>query len=549
MKSIRIALCQMNPTVGDLEGNSRKILEGYWKAAQRFKTDLVVFPELSLCGYSPEDLVLRKSFVDQNRKFMNRLAQKMTGPACIVGYVRRKNGKTLNSAAVIQNARISSNYSKKILPNYGVFDEKRIFAPGEDSGIFRIKGIPIGLNICEDLWEEDLKLSPCAHEVKKGAKILINISASPYHAGKMNERLKILQRRARQTHCPIVYVNMVGGQDELVFDGRSMVVDQKGTLILLAQSFKEDVQVVSFELQGRSGVSVTESRKREPLLTGAGEIYQALVLGTKDYVEKNKFKGILIGLSGGIDSALTACIAVDAIGKHRVTGVTMPSKFSSRGTRRDAEKIAKNLGIHLQTIPIGQLMDAFTRALSLSFKGTKPNIAEENIQSRIRGTLLMALSNKFGHLVLTTGNKSETSVGYCTLYGDTAGGFAVLKDVPKTVVYQLALYVNQRTKKTIVPGSTIRRAPTAELKVNQKDQDTLPPYVLLDQIIKGYVEEDLDLETLRKRRFNKVVLTRVIKMIDQSEYKRRQSPPGVKITPKSFGRDRRMPITNLFSET
>ena len=546
MKSLRIALCQINPTVGDLKGNAGKIVE-YYKRAQAFEPDIVVFPELSLTGYPPEDLVLRESFLRETRKHLEMIAKQIEAPVCIAGFVGTRNGKIFNSAAVIKGSRILTIYSKHSLPNYGVFDEKRTFSPGARPGIIKVKGVPVGLSICEDIWENNPALNPCIQQAKKGAKILINISASPFHAGKLDDRLELLKRRTKETGCPIVYVNMAGGQDELVFDGRSLVMDQKGNLVLLAKSFKEDLKLIEFNLN-RNGLEALDRMDREVLPKGVEEIYRALVLGTRDYVQKNGFKNALVGLSGGIDSALTAAIAVRAIGKERVLGITMPSKYSSSGTRTDARRIAENLGMKFLAVPIRDIFNAFLKILSPSFKGTKTGIAEENLQSRIRGAILMPLSNKFGHLVLTTGNKSEVSVGYSTLYGDTAGGFAVLKDVPKQVVYQLAEHVNQKSGKAVIPESTIERAPSAELKYNQKDQDTLPPYEILDRIIKGYVEEDRGFKELAGKGLNRNILKKVIRMIDSNEYKRRQTPPGIKITPKSFGRDRRMPITNRFSE-
>lgn len=564
MKKIKIALCQINPTVGDLAGNQEKIVGFYRRAMRMARPDLVVFPECALTGYPPEDLLLSESFVKENICHLKNMAKEFKEATVIVGFVYKANQKKYNSAAVIKNSKISAVYSKHILPNYGVFDEKRYFSYGTGVGIINVKGIPIGMSICEDIWEGDLTISPCMKQAKAGAKILVNISASPYYAGKFQNRLSLLRERVKQTHCPIVYVNMVGGQDELIFDGRSTVLDQKGKLAVLAKSFEEDLKFIEFTDEngtfsnGRlTGLPICQRRshrklgnfcQKENLLKGTEEIYQALVLGTRDYVEKNGFKSVVVGLSGGIDSSLVACIAVDALGRDRVIGVTMPSRYSSEGTRSDAFRLAQNLGIKFLNIPIERVFKSFLKTLSPFFKGTKAGIAEENLQSRIRGMLLMALSNKYGHLVLTTGNKSEVSVGYCTLYGDTAGGFAMLKDVPKTVVYKLSDWVNKKLGKEIIPQSVIARAPTAELKPNQKDQDSLPPYELLDKIIKGYVEEDLGYEDLLKRGFKGGILKKVIKMIDSNEYKRRQSPPGIKITPKSFGKDRRMPITNRYKE-
>lgn len=547
MQSLRMALCQINPTVGDLSGNSEKIIHFYRKAIQQRQPDLVIFPECALPGYPPEDLVLSESFLRSNMQRIQIIAKEMKQSVALVGFVQYKNGKAFNSVAVIKDSKIVTVYSKHSLPNYSVFDEKRYFSAGQNAGIFKLKGIPIGCSICEDIWESNLKINPCLNQASRGAKILINISASPYHAGKFNDRLRLLRTRVRQTRCPIVYVNMVGGQDELIFDGRSIVLDRQGNLVALGKPFEEDLKVVEFEFaDGRATFRVDARIETETQLKGIEEIYRALVLGTRDYVEKNGFKSVVIGLSGGIDSSLTACLAVNALGKERVVGVRMPSRYSSQHTFNDAKIMANNLGIKCLTIPIENVFKAYLKTLAPIFKGLKPNITEENLQSRIRGTILMALSNKFGHLVLTTGNKSEVSVGYCTLYGDTAGGFAVLKDVPKTIVYQLSQYINQKAVRPIIPRTVLVRPPTAELRPNQKDQDTLPPYDLLDKIIRHYVEEDKGFKALLRKGFKKAILSRVIWMIDANEYKRRQSPPGIKITPKSFGKDRRMPITNRF---
>lgn len=555
MKTLRIAICQINSTVGDLDGNSKKIIKFYSQAIQN-SPDIIIFPECALPGYPPEDLLLREDFIQSNLDHLKIIANEVKDSCLIVGFIDRRKEGIYNSAAIVKNKKISTVYHKHSLPNYGVFDEKRYFVPGNLPGVLKINGIPIGISICEDIWENNLKINSCLIQAKKrGAKILINISASPYYAGRFQDRLKLLQRRVKQTGCPIVYVNMSGGQDELIFDGRSTVLDRKGHIVLLSKSFEEDLKFVDFEMDEKSKLVYPSTytlnntaKLTEPLSTGTEEIYQALVLGTRDYIEKNGFKSVLVGLSGGIDSSLVACIAVDAIGKERVIGVTMPSRYSSNETKTDALRLAENLGIQCLTIPIEEVFTAFLNTLFSAFKNMQPNIAEENIQSRIRGTILMALSNKFGHLVLTTGNKSEVSVGYCTLYGDTAGGFAVLKDVPKTVVYQLSKFVNKKSGKTIIPETVIVRAPTAELKPNQKDQDSLPPYDLLDKIIQGYVEEDKGFKELLGQKFPKEILSRVIKMIDANEYKRRQSPLGIKITPKSFGKDRRMPVTNRFTD-
>ncbi|MBI2916269.1 MAG: NAD+ synthase [Elusimicrobia bacterium] len=548
MKTIKIVLCQINPTVGDLRGNSRKILDFYRRAVSRHDPDLVVFPECALAGYPAEDLLLKPIFLKENASSIQKIARTIQSPPAIVGFVHTQGKNVYNSAAVLGRSRIQMIYSKQSLPNYGVFDEKRYFTPGTRDGIFYIKGIPVGLSICEDIWQEGAN-NPCLRQSKMGARILINVSASPYHAGKLKDRLSLFRKRIRQTKTPLVYVNLVGGQDELLFDGRSLVLGADGNLKLLAQSFAEDTQCSVFECSESGRLEpVSGPDNRNKTMGKIEEIYEALVLGTRDYMEKNGFQTAIVGLSGGIDSALTACIAQDALGKERVWGVTMPTRYTSKGTYRDAVRLSQNCGIRILKIPIEKIFKSYLESLSPVFRGARPDVTEENLQPRIRGNILMALSNKFHGLVLTTGNKSEISVGYCTLYGDTAGGFAVLKDVPKTLVYQLARYANVKDGKNRIPESTIRRAPTAELKKNQKDQDTLPPYDLLDTIIQRYIEEDKSVPDLIRYGFDKPTLTRVLRMIDRNEYKRRQSPPGIKITPKSFGKDRRMPLTNRFHE-
>lgn len=544
--AFRIAVCQIDPTVGDLAGNSQKIVEYYRKAVSAHSPDLVVFPECALIGYPPEDLLLKKSFLDAARDALDGISREAGGTPLIVGTALARKGLAFNSAVCLQNGKIRWTYSKKILPNYGVFDEKRYFSPGGDPGVFRVKGVPMGISICEDIWEDDMKVSPCMAQARSGAALLINISASPFFAGKFGVRHRLLKRRARQTGLPIVYVNCSGGQDELVYDGRSMAVDERGRLQVLAKSFEEDTRVVHVELSGKRVSSIRPDKAAMP--TGVAEIHQAIVLGTRDYIDKNGFKSAVVGLSGGVDSALVAALAVEAIGPDRVVGVTLPSRFSSSGTRSDAEKLARNLGIRFLKIPIQRIYQAYLKELAPYLKGRPADTTEENLQPRIRAALLMALSNRYGHLVLTTGNKSEISVGYCTLYGDTAGGFAVLKDAPKGVVYEMARYVNHRAGRAVIPLSTLRRAPSAELKSGQKDQDTLPPYPLLDRILDGYVKGDLSYGELLRKGLDGRTVRRVIKMVDANEYKRRQSPPGVKITPKAFGRDRRMPITNRFSD-
>lgn len=549
MKNLRLSVCQINPVVGDLSGNSEKILRFYDRAVRRDRPDLVVFPECSLTGYPPEDLLLKESFLRETRKHMDALAAKLDRSWACVGSVHSRGGKVYNAAVLVRRGKIAGIYAKQSLPNYGVFDEKRYFSPGSDPGIYRVEGVPVGFSVCEDIWDGGEKVNPCVRQAQRGAKILVNLSASPYHAGKLKVRLDLLKARSRQTRCPVVYANMVGGQDELVLDGRSLALDAGGSLRALAKGFEEDILTVDFEAgSGRATVRVLQGKMETAPADVIAEIYQALVLGTRDYVEKNRFGSVVVGLSGGIDSALVAAIAVEALGPDRVTGVTMPSRFSSAATRRDARRLAQNLGIAFRSVSIEKIFKAYRETLAPLFAGRAPDITEENLQSRIRGTLLMALSNKFGHLVLTTGNKSEVSVGYCTLYGDTAGGFALLKDVPKTDVYRLSRFVNRRAGRELIPRSILERAPTAELKPNQKDQDTLPEYELLDKMIRLYVEEDRGYGEMVRKGISAGLLKKTLRMIDGNEYKRRQSPPGVKITPKAFGRDRRMPITNRFRE-
>ncbi len=557
--SLKIAVCQINSTVGDLKENGDKIVS-YYREACKKGADLAIFPECALCGYPPEDLLLRSSFLKSNEVTLKKIAKEIKETRALIGFAHREKDKIYNSCALLGNGKILSIYSKRDLPNYGVFDEKRYFTPGTGLGLIKIKGQLLGISICEDIWTDSSE-NIYLKQAKKGAELLINISASPYHAGKFKSRYNLLRRRALQTHLPILYVNLVGGQDELVFDGRSFAVDRYGKIVLRAKSFEEDIKIFQLSpvvIPAKAGIQKDnftglDSRFRgnddlEPLSQEIEDIYAALRLGTRDYVEKNGFKSVLIGLSGGIDSALTAAIASDALGPQRVLVVTMPSPYTSNETLSDSKKLAENLKIKILTLPIHALFDSYLKALESSFLGKERDITEENLQSRIRGTLLMALSNKFGSLVLTTGNKSEVSVGYSTLYGDTAGGFAVIKDISKTMVYKLSEYINKKAGREVIPQSTIDRPPTAELKENQRDQDTLPPYDILDRMIQGYVEEDKGFEALSRKGFDPELLKKVIHMIDMSEYKRRQSPPGIKMTPKAFGRDRRMPITNKYKE-
>lgn len=544
MKTLRIALAQINTTVGDFEGNSHKILN-YVTQAMWSGVNIVVFPELTLTGYPPEDLLLKKHFVDDNLGALKAIAPRIKKMTAIIGFVDRdREGRIYNAAAVIINGKIKGIYRKNYLPNYGVFDEKRYFTKGQEIKVFSENGIRFAVNICEDIWRDN---GSCALAVKKGAQVLFNLSASPYHAGKTKEREKVLMACAKKNRIFVAYCNLIGGQDELVFDGSSVILNPQGKVIAAGKAFEEDLIVTDIR-SGAEKTFLATSVVREKISIQE-EIYKALVLGTRDYICKNGFQKVVIGLSGGIDSALVAAIARDAIGKENVLAVSMPSPYTSGETRADAKRVATNLGIDFKEVPIKKVFTAYFETLKPVFKGLKPNIAEENVQARIRGNILMALSNKFGHLVLTTGNKSEIAVGYCTLYGDMAGGFAVIKDVPKTTVYELVRFVNSQAGWPIIPKSIIARAPTAELKKNQKDQDTLPPYPVLDKILKAYVEEDKGLSHLPKGKSRIHLTKRIISLIDRMEYKRRQAPLGVKITPKAFGKDRRLPITNQYKET
>jgi NAD+ synthase (glutamine-hydrolysing) len=531
---MKIAIAQINTTVGDIEDNGHKILE-YANRARRMGAAIVVFPELAICGYPPEDLLLKPSFIEENLKAIRVAAKKIFGVVAIIGFADRQKKGLYNAAALIENGRIKGVYHKTYLPNYGVFDEKRYFKEGGAPFVFKLGSVVCGITICEDVWYAQ---GPVRLEAKKGAKIIFVINASPYHAGKGKLRQEIMAKQARANKVSIIYANLVGGQDELVFDGQSFVVNNKGAVIARAGAFKEDLAIVDMGAR-----ATTAARPINPL----DEIYQALVLGLGDYVHKNGFKKVVIGLSGGIDSAVTAAIAREALGRENVIGVSMPSMFTARESKDETVKLSRNLGIKLYEIPIGNIFGAYLRDLKKVFTGHPRDITEENIQARIRGNILMAISNKFGYLVLTTGNKSEVSCGYCTLYGDMAGGFSVIKDVPKMLVYKLAKRVINKNGE-IIPRRIIARPPTAELRPNQKDTDTLPPYEILDPIIEAYVEKDRSLQEIARSGKNKTLALKVIRMIDRNEYKRRQASPGVKITPKAFGRDRRMPLTNRFVE-
>jgi NAD+ synthase (glutamine-hydrolysing) len=571
MHQLRIALAQINVTVGDLEANVAKILDSVGAAKSR-GADLVAFPELVIPGYPPEDLLLKPSFVEANIEAMQRIAQATGDITAVVGFADRRDD-IYNAAAVCCDGQVVGVYRKQYLPNYSVFDENRYFQAGVEAPVFRWGEIVFGVNVCEDIWYPGGPTR--AQAFLGGAQLVINISASPYHAGKGVHRERMLATRAADNVCVVAFCNLVGGQDELVFDGQSLVFNAQGNLLARGRAFEEDLIVVDLDLGAVFNRRLHDPRRRKieraeegsaPLVTlphtptpspkpgldleqvvpldHLEEVYNALTLGTRDYVHKNDFQTVLVGVSGGIDSSLVACIAADALGPEHVVGVRNPSRYTSDMSNDVAAQLAINLGIRLLTIPIEPAFQAYLEMLADQFAGTEPGVAEENIQARIRGNLWMALSNKFGWLVLTAGNKSEMSVGYATLYGDMAGGFAVIKDVPKTLVYELAEWRN--TQSPVIPEDAITRPPTAELRPDQKDTDSLPPYPVLDPILKAYVEEDRRVEEIVKMGFDPETVQRVIRMVDRTEYKRRQAPPGVRITQRAFGRDRRLPITNRF---
>ncbi|MBF0618602.1 MAG: NAD+ synthase [Candidatus Omnitrophica bacterium] len=530
---MKIALAQINTIVGDVDGNAQKALL-FLKEAALKKADLVVFPELTLTGYPPEDLVLKAHFIDRNLEALRAFLPAVKGIVAVIGFVDRdKSGKLYNAAAVIAQGAIRQVYHKQALPNYSVFDEKRYFTPGDQAGLVKICGYKVGINICEDMWEDD---GACATQARQGAELIINISCSPYEHNKLQVRQKLLQRRARAAGAPVVYVNLVGGQDELVFDGASMLVSPKGKVLAMGAQFKEELVVCDLAIGG--GVAKT--------LSPLEEIFAAVVLGTKDYIQKSGFKKVLIGISGGIDSAFVAAVAVEAIGKENVTGISMPTRFNAEATKNDARRLARNLGIRFLELPIEKVFKENLGLLSEHFSKEPFGLAEENLQARIRGNLLMAFSNKFGWLVLTTGNKSEMATGYCTLYGDMSGGFAVIKDILKTQVYALSDFYNDRAGKDVIPRSIIKRAPSAELRHDQKDQDSLPPYSELDAILTLYIEDHFSKEAIVKKGFQAEMVSRVVSLVDRNEYKRRQSPPGVKISSRAFGKDWRLPIVNKY---
>ncbi|HEV7524023.1 MAG TPA: NAD+ synthase [Acidimicrobiia bacterium] len=565
MPRLRVAAAQLNVVVGDLEGNAARILSAY-DAAEAAGCDLVVFPELTVTGYPPEDLLLRPAFVAQAAETLDKIAARTTRAAAVIGFPEAGHD-LYNSAAVCANGRIYGVYHKQLLPNYAVFDEQRYFvAPREPLPLFNIGGVKVGVSICEDAWSPT---GPILVEAAGGAELIVNLNASPYYAQRLAERETMLATRAADASVPILYANLVGGQDELVFDGASLVFDAQGILVARAKQFAEDLLVVDLDVRpalrkrqldprGRvealplPEILVSDPRppdprapaRIEPTLAPVHEVYEALVLGTRDYVRKNGFSDVLIGLSGGIDSALVAAIAVDALGAEHVTGVLMPSRYSSAHSISDADALVANLGMKSFTIPIEPAHAAFEAMLASVFENTAPGLAEENVQARVRGNVLMTISNKFGWMVLTTGNKSEMATGYATLYGDMAGGFAVIKDVPKTLVYALCNDLNERVGRDLVPRSVIEKPPSAELAPGQLDSDSLPPYEVLDPIVEGYVEDDLSVGELIALGHDADLTRRVARMIDRNEYKRRQAAPGVRVSPKAFGKDRRLPITN-----
>ncbi len=568
---MRLALAQIDPVVGDLDGN-RTLIVDRLDEARREGADLAVFPELAVTGYPPEDLLLRPGFLRAARESLEEIARAADGITALVG-VPLFDGDLFNACAVCADGAVQAVYRKRFLPNYGVFDEDRYFAPGRELVVLEIDGARVGITICEDMWQPG---PPATDLALAGAELLVNLSASPFHVGREREREAMFRTRARDNVCFVAFCNTVGGQDELVFDGHSVVLDDEGELLARAPGFEECLLVVDLDPSAVIGRRLRDVRRRalarelpEPpaattvsLAAGTGprgerragsvadfadeleQMRRALVLGLQDYVRKNGFAEIVVGVSGGIDSALTAALAAEALGPERVHCVSMPSRYSSEGTRGDARQLAANLGCDFRELPIEPVVDALGATLAGSFTGREPDLAEENMQARIRGTLLMALSNKFGWLLVATGNKSEMSVGYATLYGDMAGGFALLKDVFKTDVFRLSRHLNERAGRELVPVSTIERAPSAELRADQLDEDSLPPYDQLDRVLEAYVEEDRSLEELRADGFDPDVVRRAVALIDRAEYKRRQAPPGVRLRPKAFGRDRRTPITN-----
>jgi NAD+ synthase (glutamine-hydrolysing) len=540
-KGLKVGLSQLNPLVGDLLGNEGKILADYAKAEEA-GCDVVVYPELTITGYPPEDLLLKKAFVRDNELAVERIAARTKGCAALIGFVKADGDQLFNAVALCRNGGVQGVYLKQLLPNYAVFDEDRYFTPGPAlvngaaAGLFSLDDVTVGVTICEDIWYAD---GPVAAQAASGVRIMLNLNASPFHEGKNVQREQMLSARAKETNSAIVYVNQVGAQDELVFDGSSVVVDCNGVIACRMKSFQSDFAVVTIGSDG----TVTPTHV-EPFASDLDRVYDALVVGTRDYVHKNGFTDVVIGLSGGIDSSIVAAIAVDALGADHVHGVAMPSRYSSQGSLDDADKLATALGIDHRVVSIEPAFGAYLEMLQPSFSGRDPDLTEENLQSRVRGMTLMALSNKFGWMVLTTGNKSEMAVGYFTIYGDSAGGYAAIKDVFKTQVFALCRRINERAGREIIPETVITKPPSAELRPDQRDDQSLPAYEDLDPILRHYIDNDLTVPEIQKLGFDAAVVARIARLVDINEYKRRQCAPGVRISEKAFGKDRRMPITN-----
>jgi NAD+ synthase (glutamine-hydrolysing) len=539
-RELRVALAQMNCHVGDVSGNADRIIDLGARARRELGAELVVFPELAITGYPPEDLLLRPEFLARAAAAVERIQRSVSGVTLVVGYPHRYRGDLYNAAAVIRDGAVLGVYHKHLLPNYSVFDEKRYFHAGTRPLVVEVGGARAGITICEDVWGP----APVAQSARAGAQFVVNLNASPFHLDKQAEREAVVGARAKENGVPILYLNMVGGQDELVFDGASFVVDRAGAIARRAGAFTEELIGTSLRENEHGWTPVRgEVVQIDPL----GSVYQALVVGVRDYVGKNGFKGAIVGLSGGVDSALTLAVAVDALGPQRVTAVMMPSPYTAPMSIEDAQAQAQALGVEILSLPITPVVERVGEALADAFRGTTPDLTEENIQARVRGVLLMALSNKTGRIVLTTGNKTEMAVGYATLYGDMAGGFAVIKDVPKMLVYRLARYRNGIAP--VIPERVLTRAPSAELRPDQKDEDSLPPYPMLDAIVEAYVEQDRSADDIaRETGFGLDTIRTVIGMVNRSEYKRRQAAPGVRISQRAFGRDRRYPITSGFRE-
>jgi len=563
LATLRLALAQINPTVGDLGHNSDLIIHHIEKAEQE-EIDIIAFPELAVTGYPPEDLLLKHDFIKNSMDAAEKIARSTGEITAIFGFAERVEDKIYNSAAIASKHEIVDSYQKIHLPNYGVFDEKRYFAEGSDFPVYDLGQVRFGVNVCEDIW---FSPGPSDIQSENGASLIININGSPFSLGKRSQREEILIERAKSNGIFIAYINMVGGQDELVFDGGSLIVGPTGNILMRANQFEENTYIYEIDLPTYKPRTIPESINEIKQVTLPGtirespsivssptfniidqkeEIYRALVLGTRDYVRKCGFTKVLIALSGGIDSSLVAAIAVEALGSENVRGISLPSKFSSMGSKVDAKQLADNLEIRIDTIQIEEILQSMEKGLSDQFQGTEWGVAEENLQSRIRGNIMMALSNKFGFLVLTTGNKSEMAVGYATIYGDMAGGFSVIKDLPKGIVYEICHYINMKHGYDLIPDSVLTKPPSAELRPNQKDSDTLPDYAILDAILEKYIEEDLGIDEILNIGFDPGTVAEILKLVDINEYKRRQSAPGIKITSRNFGRDRRMPISNKY---